>query len=89
MSREYKTRGKKDGHTGFALWKTGHQQRCGAVNVPLSGIRDIRVSRDRPLYVYCLRGTRSRSAVGMLKEMGYTDVKSIGGIAGYRGKLER
>ena len=68
-------------------FKAGHIP--GAVNVPLSGIRDIRVSRDRPLYVYCLRGTRSRSAVGMLKEMGYTDVKSIGGIAGYRGKLER
>ncbi len=61
----------------------------GAVNVPLSEISGIGISRDRPLYVYCLRGMRSRSAVRTLKRMGYGDVRSIGGIASYRGKLEQ
>ena len=32
----------------------------GAVNVPLSRIGTIDAPKDRPLYVYCLRGTRSR-----------------------------
>ncbi len=67
-------------------YRTGHIP--GAVNVPLSGIERIGVSRDKPLYVYCLRGTRSRQAVRILKGMGY-DARSIGGIASYRGEVEK
>lgn len=59
----------------------------GAVNAPLSRIDAIDIPMHRPLYVYCLRGTRSRRAVSRLKRMGYT-AKSIGGIAGYKGPLE-
>ena len=58
----------------------------GAVNAPLSGIRGIRLGKDRPLFVYCLYGTRSRQAAA-LKKMGYT-AKNIGGIASYKGSLE-
>ena len=61
----------------------------GAVNLPLSRIRSIDLPLDTPLYVYCLRGTRSLQAVGVLKDMDYDDVRSIGGITAYRGPLER
>ena len=40
------------------------------------------------LFVYCLRGSRSRRAVGILKRMGYS-AKSIGGITAYKGEIER
>ena len=34
-------------------------------------------------------GSRSKSAVGALRKMGYADAKSIGGILAYKGELER
>ena len=60
----------------------------GAVNEPLSGIAHTALPTDKPLYLYCLRGTRSRRAAGILKKMGYT-AKSIGGIGNYKGTIER
>ena len=60
----------------------------GAVNVPLSDIHSIRIPKTGTLYVYCLRGSRSKRAVNILKQMGY-DARSIGGIASYKGQLER
>ena len=60
----------------------------GAVNEPLSGIAHTALPKDRPLYLYCLRGTRSRRAARILKKMGYT-AKSIGGISNYRGTVEK
>ena len=60
----------------------------GAVNLPLSGIRGAALPGGRPLFLYCLRGSRSRRAAGILKKMGYP-VKSIGGIRGYRGAIEK
>ena len=58
----------------------------GAVNAPLSMITSSNLPKDKPLFLYCLRGTRSKQAAGILKRMGYT-VKSIGGISGYRGAI--
>ena len=66
-------------------FRSGHIP--GAVNVPLSRIHTIDIPRDKQLYVYCLRGTRSIQAVGALKRMGYP-AKSIGGITGYKGQIE-
>ena len=62
-----------------------------AVNIPLSVIDkfDLSISRDTPIFLYCLRGSRSKRATGILKKKGYANVKSIGGIAGYKGKLVR
>ena len=60
----------------------------GAVNVPLSGISKTALPKEKPLYLYCLRGTRSRRAAGILKKMGYAAI-SIGGVRGYKGTLER
>ena len=67
-------------------FRSGHIP--GAVNVPLSRINKIALPKHAPLFVYCLRGTRSRQAVAALKRMGYT-AKSIGGIAAYKGQVER
>lgn len=63
----------------------------GSKNVPLQGIdkvADIVENRDTVLYVYCYSGARSRQAVSLLQYMGYTNVKNIGGIADYHGKVE-
>lgn len=62
-----------------------------AVNFPLnniSNIQDVVKNHDSAIFVYCLRGTRSRRAAGILKKLGYKNVKSIGGITSYKGKLE-
>ena len=64
----------------------------GSVNLPLSVIAAApkRVpKKDTPLFVYCLSGNRSSSAVGALKSMGYTSVTNIGGIRGWHGEIER
>ena len=60
----------------------------GAVNLPLSRIEQAKLERNESIFVYCLRGTRSKQAVSRLARMGYTKVKSIGGITRYKGELE-
>ena len=60
----------------------------GAVNVPLSTIDRADLPTDRPLFLYCLRGSRSARAAGILRRRGYGQVRSIGGINGYKGDLE-
>ena len=60
----------------------------GAVNLPLSKIQSISFDKNMPLFLYCLRGSRSMRAASILKKMGYLHVKSIGGIKGYKGALE-
>ena len=45
--------------------------------------------KTTPLFVYCYRGNRSRYAVSILKEAGYTNVTNIGGIEFYHGDLEK
>ena len=63
----------------------------GSVNIPLQSIANGRTPSDNKnaqIYVYCHSGSRSRQAVGRLKGMGYSNVKNIGGIAAYRGKVE-
>ena len=59
-----------------------------AVNEPLSTIKQTTFPKGKPLFLYCLRGTRSKRAARILRSMGYT-VKSIGGIGRYKGELER
>ena len=60
-------------------------------NVPLQTIdkvTSITENKDTALYVYCYSGARSRQATAMLQHMGYTNVRNIGGIAAYQGKVE-
>lgn len=62
----------------------------GSVNVPLDSLGDIDKvveGKDVPLYVHCLSGARSGRAEAMLKNMGYKNVKNIGGIGSYEGEL--
>ena len=64
----------------------------GSKNVPLQAIdkvADIEENKDTVLYVYCYSGARSRQAVSYLQHMGYSNANNIGGIAEYRGKVER
>lgn len=59
----------------------------GSVNLPLDRLDAIRLEKKTPLFVYCQSGMRSRAACAQLREMGFK-VENIGGIAGYRGRLE-
>ena len=64
----------------------------GSKNVPLQQLDKISSVADNkniPLFVYCYSGGRSRQAVSYLQHMGYSNVNNIGGIAAYRGKVER
>ena len=64
----------------------------GGKNVPLqeiSRIADVAAEKDTPIFVYCHSGARSAQAVKVLAQMGYINVKNIGGIAAYKGKVER
>ena len=64
----------------------------GSWNIPLQELgRAAKIvnHKDTPLFVHCLSGGRSRQATAVLKQMGYTNVTNIGGIADYNGKVER
>ena len=64
----------------------------GSVNLPLSAISTaarIVPDKNAPLFLYCLTGNRSSSAVGALKSMGYTNLTNIGGIRSWHGEIER
>ncbi len=70
-------------------YKGGHIP--GSINVPLGAISNVEKAigdHDTPVFVYCLRGTRSAQAVSKMKTMGYSNVKSIGGIASYNGEIQ-
>lgn len=70
-------------------YASGHIK--GAVNVPLSDmerISSVVVDRTVPLFLYCASGVRSARAEKALKQMGYTNIRNIGGIRGYTGPLE-
>ena len=63
----------------------------GSKNVPLQAIDKIRSvadNKDMALFVYCHSGDRSRQAASLLQHMGYTNVRNIGGITAYQGKVE-
>ena len=71
-------------------YRSGHIP--GSKNIPLQTIDrvgSVSENKDTALYVYCQSGARSRQAAGVLKQMGYTNVNNIGGIAAYAGKVER
>lgn len=70
-------------------YKEGHIP--GSVSIPLAAL-PARYNElgalDTPLFVHCLSGGRSGQAVSFLKRAGYTNVKNIGGINAWRGKVE-
>ena len=63
----------------------------GSKNVPLQSLDKVTNfvnNQDTPVFVYCHSGARSAQAVSVLEGMGYTNIKNIGGIAAYAGKVE-
>ena len=64
----------------------------GSKNAPLDTLGTqaaVPAGKEAPLFVYCYSGARSRRAVQLLARMGYVNAKNIGGIAAYRGEVER
>ena len=64
----------------------------GSVNIDVAQIHtasSVLKDKNTPLFVYCYSGARSGRAVSFLKNMGYTNVKNIGGISTYSGRTER
>lgn len=63
----------------------------GSRNLPLNNVKEISsIVKDKNanIYVYCLSGGRSADAKHQLNQMGYQNVKNIGGISSYQGRLE-
>lgn len=64
----------------------------GSISIPLAAL-PARYNElgalDTPLFVHCLSGGRSGQAVSFLKSVGFTNVKNIGGINAYKGKVEK
>lgn len=63
----------------------------GSKNISLDSLFDISSTvpdKSTRLYVHCLSGARSATAVSALKRMGYTNVQNIGGISSFKGETE-
>ena len=64
----------------------------GSKNVPLDSLDKVSTivsDKNTPIFVHCLSGSRSRQAEAYLVRAGYTNVKNIGGISTWQGKVER
>ncbi len=60
----------------------------GSINIPVKEIQNVIESisdLNTPVFVYCLSGARASRAVQIMKTLGYTNVKNIGGISTYVG----
>lgn len=65
---------------------------AGSVNLPLNKLKSAPAyiaDFDTPVFVYCANGARADRAVKRLKRAGYTNIRSIGGLEGYRGEIIR
>jgi len=64
----------------------------GSQNVPIQSldkVHQLTENKDTPIFVYCHSGSRSTYAALMLRDMGFRDVRNLGGMAAYRGRVER
>lgn len=68
-------------------YREGHIPDSKNVSLQAIGkVQSVVQEKETPLFVYCYSGSRSSQATAMLRQMGYSNVKNIGGIAGYTGK---
>ena len=61
----------------------------GAVNIPLStiGKRVGEIPKDRPIYLYCRSGMRSKQAARVLRKQGFNELSHLkGGLMSWQGK---
>ena len=68
-------------------YASGHVE--DAVNIPLQTIGDVEkkfTDKTVPMFVYCRSGVRSATACQELQNMGYQDVRDLGGILHYHGE---
>lgn len=66
-------------------YESGHIK--GAVNVPVSEIKSIDISKDKKIVVYCRSGSRSNTAAKELIKLGYEKVYDMGGINDWKFEL--
>lgn len=63
-----------------------------AINVPNETITDKEIEslpeKDKPLFVYCRSGRRSKEATDKLSQLGYTKIIEFGGIQDWKGDME-
>jgi|SRR5665647_3707132 len=84
---------KLDGNEKFLLFdvRTPEEYRGGhiahSISLPLqviaASVSKYARSKDTEIVVYCQSGARSARAAGALGEMGYTNVKNLGGITSW------
>lgn len=76
----------REGHE----FKQGHI--TGAVNIPLSKIerRLNEIPKDKPVYLYCRSGMRSKQAAKILSKNGYNQISQLnGGISVWDGPITK
>ncbi len=66
-------------------YSAGHAD--GAINVPLSEIQEnklSKISKSKPIYVYCRTGKRATTAKTTLEKAGYKNVTNLGGLSDWQ-----
>ncbi len=69
-------------------YQGGHIE--NSINIPVDQIRkvkDIVNDTNTPIFIYCLSGSRARTAANKLKKMGYDMAIPSGGIMSYHKKV--
>ncbi len=52
----------------------------GSINVPISEVPNLSLSKDEEILVYCRSGARAAIAKKILETKGFTNVVNIGGL---------
>ncbi|GAB3791389.1 rhodanese-like domain-containing protein [Virgibacillus kimchii] len=63
----------------------------GARNIPVTQMKQrlVELRKDKPVYLYCQRGSRSARAAQLLRKKGYEDINTLkGGFKKWTGKIK-
>ena len=71
-------------------YRSGHIP--GSVNLSVmrvqADVKRLIPDRKTPVFLYCYSGARSGQALSVMKKLGYENLTNLGGISGYKGKVE-